>query len=601
MLDASVEVRSAIIYATLIEVAALIPVFFLGGLSGAFFRPLAISFSLAILASMVVALTVTPALSLILLRNVKLERRESPIVPRLKRGYERVLRKIVPSPRPVVGALGALLVGGGLIVPTLGQELLPDFKERDFLMHWLTRPGTSHQEMVRITEAVSPELRDIPGVQNFGAHIGQALIADEVVGIDFGENWISVDPSVDYDATVAAVQSTVNGYPGLYRDVQTYLKERIREVLTGSSDAIVVRVYGHDLDLLDEKAHEIEERMGSIEGLENLHVELHVKIPQLRIEPDFAALEQHRLKPGDVRRAVAAVVAGEEVGDIFRNGRAYDVQVWGTPESRDSVDDIDRLLLDTSSGEQVPLSEVANVFIEPVDNTIERENQSRRLDISANVSVRDIGTISEEVEEAVASVELPLGFSTQIVGEYEERQKAEAALLRWALLSAAIIFILLYVSYGSMRLAVLSALCLPSALVGGLAVAVLSGGVLSLGSLVGFLTVLGIAARNGIMMVNHLQHLERHEGVPFGLDLVLRGARERLSPILMTALSTGLALLPLAIAGDVAGHEIEHPMALVILGGLVTSTLVNLFLVPALYLRFAPSGSRGRKGVAVAA
>ncbi|MGI9607630.1 MAG: efflux RND transporter permease subunit, partial [Acidimicrobiales bacterium] len=359
ILEASLEVRKVIVYSTLIEVAALIPVFFLEGLSGSFFRPLALSFALAIFASTVVALTVTPAMSYILLRNAPLEKRESPLLPLLKRGYNKVTTRTVRSPRPAYGAVAAMFLAGALVVPTLGQELLPDFKERDFLMHWLTRPGTSQPEMQRITEQVSPELRDIDGVRNFGAHIGQALIADEVVGIDFGENWVSVDPSVDYDKTVDTIQTTVDGYPGLFRDVQTYLKERIREVLTGSSDAIVVRIYGPDLEILDEMAHDVEDRLAQIDGLTDLHVELHVKVPQLAIEVDLPRAAQHGLKPGDVRRAVATVVGGEEVGDIFRDGQAFDVQVWATPEARDAPDDIARMLIDTPNGDQVMLGDVA--------------------------------------------------------------------------------------------------------------------------------------------------------------------------------------------------------------------------------------------------
>ncbi len=590
ILGASLEVRSAIVYATMIEVAVLVPVFFLEGLSGAFFRPLAVSYALSILASMIVALTVTPALSYLLLRNAPLERRQSPLVPWLRRGYGRIVAAMVRGPKPGYAAVGVLVLAGMFVTPALGQELLPSFKERDFLMHWLARPGTSQPEMQRITTAVSPELREIEGVRNFGAHIGQALIADEVVGIDFGENWISVDESVDYDLTVDRIQATVDGYPGLFRDVQTYLKERVREVLTGSSDAIVIRVFGPDLDVLSDKAHEIEEHLQAVEGLTDLHVELHVKVPQLRIEVDLDQAAALSVKPGEVRRAVATMVAGEEVGDIFRDGRAFDVQVWSTPETRHSVDAIQRLLIDTPAGPQVPLSELASVELVPTDNSIERENQSRRLDVSANVGGRDLGSIARDVESIVEDIEMPLGFSTEIIGEYQERQETQQSLLRHSSLAVIAVFLLLLISFANWRLAILAMVCLPSALVGGVLAAWLTGGIVSLGSLVGFLTVLGIAARNGIMMINHFQHLEREEGMTFGPELVRRGAEERLAPILMTALTTGLALLPLVIAGNVAGHEIEHPMAIVILGGLVTSTFLNLFVVPSLYLRFAKSG-----------
>ena len=274
ILDASLEVRSAIVYATLIDVAALIPVFLIGGLSGAFFQPLAISYGLAVLASMVVALTVTPAMAYILLRNAPIERRESPLVGKLQNAYARVLNGIIARQRVAWSGAGAVVLAGAIALPGLGQSLLPDFKERDFLMHWLTTPSASHPEMVRITTQASVELRQVPGVLNFGAHIGQAEAADEVVGMYFGENWISIDPAVDYEDTVAAVQSVVDGYPGLQRDVQTYLKERIREVLTGSSEAITIRIFGAELDVLREKAEELHEALEPVPGLIDLHVQL---------------------------------------------------------------------------------------------------------------------------------------------------------------------------------------------------------------------------------------------------------------------------------------------------------------------------------------
>jgi Cu/Ag efflux pump CusA len=337
ILEASFEVRHAIIYSTLIEIIALLPVFVMEGLSGAFFKPLALSYALAVAASTVVALTVTPAMSFILLRNVPLEKRESPLIRWLHHGYDAVLARIVKTPRTANATVGVIVLAGLMVLPQLGQSLLPSFKERDFLMHWLTKPGTSWPEMNRITIQGSKELRAIPGVRNFGAHIGQALIMDEVVGMYFGENWISVDPSVDYDETVNKIQATVDGYPGLFHDVLTYLKERIREVLTGTSEAIVVRIYGHNLDLLHKKASEVRDALEGVEGLIDLHVELHEEIPQIEVKVDLEKAQRYGLKPGDVRRAATTLIAGEEAGDIHAAQRTYDVQVWSIPESRDSL------------------------------------------------------------------------------------------------------------------------------------------------------------------------------------------------------------------------------------------------------------------------
>jgi Cu/Ag efflux pump CusA len=309
----------------------------------------------------------------------------------------------------------------------------------------------------------------------------------------------------------------------------------------------------------------------------------------LDVEVDLEKAQLYGIKPGDVRRAVATLVASEEVGDIFKGGKAYDVHVWSTPETRDDLTSIRRLLLDTPEGGHVTLSEVADVRMTPTPNAILREDLARRLDVGANVEGRDLGSVVRELESRLEEIDFPLEYNAELLGEYTERQGAQSRILIYAIAAAIGIFLLLQVSFGNWRLATLSFLTLPMALVGGVLAAFASGGIISLGSLVGFLTVLGIAARNGIMLISHFQHLEEHEGETFGPGLVLRGARERLAPILMTALASALALLPLVIAGEIPGHEIEHPMAVVIMGGLVTSTLLNLFVVPSLYLVFGRS------------
>ena len=595
ILEASLEVRGAIVYASLIEMTALIPVFFMEGLSGAFFRPLAQAYVVATFVSPIVALTATPALVMVLLGSIsELQDRVSPILPWLFRVYDRMLRPLVRTPAPAYAFFVILMIAGIVIWPLMGQELLPSFKERDFLMHWLTKPGTSHPEMVRITTQSSVELRQVPGVRNFGAHIGQALLMDEVYGIYFGENWVSVDPSVDYDTTLDSIQGVVDGYPGLYRDVQTYLKERIREVLTGTSHPVVIRIYGQDMDVLRAQAETVREKLSHIEGLTDLHVEFLVDVPQVEIEVDLVKAQQYGLKPGDVRRSAAYLIAGEEVGDIHVANRTYDVNVWSTPETRHSLTSILQLPIDIPGGGTVPLSEVADVRIVPTPNSIQHEGLARRINVEADVHGRDLGSVVKEVNDAIDEIEFPLGYYPELVGEYAERQAASERLMIAGIFATIVIFFILRVTLESWRLAIMSFLSLPVAMVGGvLAAYFISGAVLSLGSLVGFLTILGVAARNGIMLISHYQHLEEFEGETFGPELILRGARERISPIMMTALTAGLALVPLVIAGNIPGHEIEHPMAIVILGGLVTSTLVNLFIIPILYLRFGKGFSRG--------
>ena len=586
VLEASLEVRQAIVHATLIDAVVVVPIFFIGGLSGAFFQPMALAYGLAVLASMVVALTVTPAMCLLLLATAPLSHREKPLVRWLQGMYDRVLARIIQRPRPVFIGTAVVMVVGFAVLPMLGESLFPHFKERDFLIHWITKPGSSVVEERRIVTRLSKELRAIPGVRNFGSHIGQALLADELNGVNFGESWISVDPAADYDETIASIEDVVYGYPGLFHNVETYLNERIDEVLSGSSQTFVVRIYGPDLKVIHTKAEEVEDSLRGIPGIVDLNVQLQSEVPQIQVEVDLAAAQRYGLKPGDVRRASGTLLAGEEVGDIFRDGRAYDVNVWSTPATRRSLTSVRNLLLDTPSGGHVRLGDVAGVRILPAQSVIYRENDSRRIDVGAEVTGRDLGAVADEVEDRLERIQFPLGYRAVVLGEYTEREAASNRLLAFAIAAGLGVFLILLASFENTRLAILGFLTLPSALVGGLLAVAFTGEVISLGSLVGFLTVFGIAARNQIMLISHYQHLERYEGETSGAALALRGARERLSPILMTALATGLALVPLVISGDIPGHEIEYPMAIVILGGLITSTLLNLFVVPSLYLRF---------------
>jgi CzcA family heavy metal efflux pump len=593
ILHASLEVRGAIFYATLINVVAVVPVLFVGGLTGSFFQPLALSYALAVLVSMVVALTVTPALSLILLSRGGLRRREPLLVRGLKRGYGAVLSRVIRRPATAFLTVAAVLLMGLAVVPRLGEELFPGFKERDFLMHWITAPGTSIPEERRIVTRASRELRAQPGVRDFGSHIGQAFLGEEIAGANFGENWVSVDPKADYDKTVQRLHDVASLHPGLYRNVQTYLRERIDEVLVGESEPIVVRVFGDDLGVLRRTANRISRSLSTIDGMEGLHTSLQAEVPQIDVRVKLGVARRYGVKPGDVRRAAGTLVAGEEVGDMFQHGVSTNVMVWSLPATRNSLTAIRNLPIDTPEHGQVPLATLADVAIHPTPNVIQRENASRRIDVGADLpKSRDLGAVTHDIQSRLDHMKLPLGYHAELLGEAAERKSAQRRLLTFAIGAALSIFLLLQVAFGSWRLAAVLFFTLPMALVGGLLAAYAGIGEISLGALIGFYTVMGIAARNGIMMITHFQHLERHEGEPFGPALVMRGARERLSPILMTALATGLALLPLVLSGDKPGQEIEHPMAIVILGGLATSTLLNLFVVPVLYLRFGRGAVR---------
>ena len=344
-------------------------------------------------------------------------------------------------------------------------------------MHWLTEPATSTAEEYRISVEACQELQEIPGVRNCGAHIGQAFLSDEPYGVYFGENWVSVDPSVDYDTTLNSIQGVVDGYPGIHRDVQTYLKERIREVLTGSSGGIVVRINGPDLATLREQADAILALVEQIDGVVEPHVSLQSDTPQIDVEVDLEKAKLYGLKPGDVRRASAVLVAGEEVGDIFQSGRAFDVQVWSTPETRNSLTSMEELPIDTPSGEVIELGEVADVRIAPAPNSIKRENLTRYIDVEANVSGRDLGSVAREVDDILANYEFPLEYRAEALGEFQERQSAQRRMALLEIISALGIFLLLQASFRSWRLATLSFLTLPIALMGGVLAALAGGGV----------------------------------------------------------------------------------------------------------------------------
>ncbi|MBV8558878.1 MAG: efflux RND transporter permease subunit, partial [Planctomycetaceae bacterium] len=589
VLNASLEVRSAVVYASLIVILVFLPVFFLEGLAGSFFRPLALAYVLAIVASLLVALTVTPALSLMLLTGATSRHRDSPLVRVLKWVYRGILPAIARRPTLAVLVLAAAFAATGSAVIGLGEEFMPNFQENDFLMHWIEKPGTSLEAMRRITVNASKELRAVPGVRNFGAHIGRAEVADEVVGPNFTELWISVDPTHDHARAMAEVQAVVDGYPGLFHDVLTYLKERIKEVLTGAGATVVVRIFGPDLAVLREKAREVETVMEGIAGVTSLKVEPQVVVPQLdvRLRPEAAA--RLGLTPGDVRRSATTLVQGAKVGEVYRDQKIFDVFVWGVARVRDDVAALRDLPIETPLGTHVPLGDVADVALVPAPNEIKREGASRRIDVTCNVQGRDLGSVARAIERRVRELPFAREYHPEFLGEYAAREESRRRLMALAALSLVGVLLVIQSDFRTVRLTALVFLTLPFALIGGVFGAVLGGGILSLGSLVGFVTVLGIAARNGIMLVSHYRHLEEEEGETFGPGLVIRGSEERLAPILMTALATGLALVPLALAGTKPGHEIEHPMAVVILGGLVTSTVLNLFLMPALYLAFGHS------------
>lgn len=591
ILETSAGTRGAIFFATLITLLALLPVFFMEGISGALFQPAAISYALAVLTAMAVALVITPALSLILLSNAPLERRKSPMVSWLQRGYERILGRTAESPRLAYVAIVVFIVAGVLLLPLVERDqVLPSFREPYLTIQLEAEPGTSLPAMNNIVTQASTELRGVPGVRDVGAHIGRAVFGDRVVGINFAELWVSIDPQADYDATVASVQRLVNGSTGLDRHVSTYLQQITGQQQTSTDHALTVRVLGEDHTVLREQSEKLLPVVAGVNGVVDPQVLYPVEEPTLEIEVDLASAQRYGVKPGDVRRAAATLLSGLQVGSLFEEQKVFDVVVWGAPEIRESVEDVNNLLIDTPGGGHVRLQEVAEVRLASSPTVIKREGISPYIDIGFNVQGRNISVVADDVQGAIRNYGFPLEYHAVVLGDFAARQAAQQRILISGIMVVFGVFLLLQASFRSWRLAFVMLLATPAALSGGVLASLLgSGSPLLMGLLAGLLAVLGITLRNTTMLVSHFQHLEDQEGEAFGPQLVQHGAQERLAPILTSVLATGLALLPFVLFGNIPGHEIVRPIALTVLGGLVTSTLFNLFVVPALYLRFGAS------------
>ncbi len=592
IVHASLEVRGPLLYATLIIAVATVPVFFLHGLTGSFFRPLAASYLLAVLASMAVALVVTPALALLLLSRAPLERRESPLARWLGRGHAAALQRLVSRPRLAFAAVGVIALAGLAMLPQLGgRSMLPSLQDRNLLIHWESTPGISQPEMSRITARATRELRSVPGVRDVGAHVGRAITSDQVVNVNSAELWVDVDPRADYGRTVAAVRQVVDGYPGLAHNLATYPEEQIRQAQTGANEPVVVRIFGEDLRVLGGKAEEVRRALAGVDGIVSPRVDAQAVEPTVEVEVDLAAAQEQGIKPGDVRRAAAVQLSGVTVGNLFEQQKVFDVTVWSAPPTRHSPTSVENLLIDKPDGDgQVRLGDVAEVRLAPTPNVIRHDAVSRYVDVAAGVRGRSLSAVTHDVEQRLRSIQFPLEHHAEVLGASAKRRDARQQTLSVTVAAAVGILLLLQAAFGSWRLAALVFLTLPLALVGGaLAALVLTGGAItSLGTLAGFFTILGLAARNSVLLIRHYQRLEQQEGEEFGAGLVLRGSRERLLPIALTALTVGLPLLPLVLLGSIPGLEVVRPLAVVILGGLLTSTLVSLLIVPFLYLRFAP-------------
>jgi Cu/Ag efflux pump CusA len=590
--DAVLESRSPIVYATFIILVALVPLLFIAGIASAFLPSLTFAYAVAILASLIVSVTVAPALAVLVLSAAPGERRESPVLRRLRMAYRSAMDRFLARMRPLwvtvgVMVVAAAVVAGLAIAPANADGLLPTFRQRDLLIHWDGAPGISHPEMTRIVSRATAELRGIPGVRDVGAHVGRAIMSDQRASVNTGEIWVSMDRSADYDQTLAAIKSTVDGYPGLGRSVTTYPADRIAEVFGEGERDVAVRIYGQDLAVLETKAEAVRSAIAEVGGIQSPSVTTPITEPTVEIEVDLQKAAGAGLKAGDIRRAATSLLSGILVGNLFEEQKVFEVVVWGTPEHRQSLSSIQDLLIDSPNAGLVRLGDVADVRVGASPSVIEREGVMRYLDVTADVRGRDLGAVLADVRTRVAGIPYDIEYHAEVRSAALIRQDEQNRLVAVGIGGVILMLLLLQAAFSTWRLAVLILLAMPAAASGGLLAALATGQLATLGTLAGFILVVAIAIRHAVALIDRFRRLEDAGGS--GADVAVSGVQERFVPIVTTTLATAVFALPFVVLGDVAGLEIMRPMAIFVLGGLVSSTLLILFIVPSIYLLSGPS------------
>jgi CzcA family heavy metal efflux pump len=587
VLAASLEVRTAVVYATFIVTLVFVPVFFLSGLQGRLFAPLGYAYVLAVMASLAVALTVTPALSLLLLPKAG-EAKEPPLLRCMQVGYERLVRRLDRELALVLTSVVLLLAWAVWAFGSFGGEFLPELRENHFVVHMRGLPGTSLGQSLDAGAAVTHALRTNPGILSVAQQAGRAELGEDTWGVEYSE--IEVDlkrlKAEEAEQVEQFMHSTLRDqFAGYSFEMLPFLSERIKETLSGAIAAVAVKVYGDDLEAVDRAAEEIARVLSTIRGADNVHPEPQIGQPELVIRVRHEDAARHGLRATQILDAIHAAYQGAEAGQTYERNRVIDLVVLLDPAIRSNPQAVAELWINVPGG-RVQLKQVADVFLSDGRFLVAHEGGMRRQLVTCNVTGRDVESFVAEAERRVRELSLPEGVSFIFTGEHEAKRTAQLELTLFSLAAGAGVLLLLWIVFGSFRLLLMILANLPFALVGGVAAVYMAGGILDVGSLVGFVTLFGITTRNGIMMVSHWQHLHDEEGMAWGPELVFRGAGERLAPVLMTALVTALGLLPIALGSGEAGREIEGPMALVILGGLVTSTSLNLLVLPVLYRRF---------------
>lgn len=594
VLHASLEVRSAVVFATFIVMLIFLPVLNLPGVGGRLFAPLGIAYILAVLASLAVALTLTPAMALALLPRGLLPAREPRLVSRLKAGYAALLSMVERRSGAVLVTVALLCAAALAVLPLLSGSFIPQLREGHYIVHMGLEPGTSLAESMRIGARVSDALMQVPGVRLVAQRAGRAAEVVDPTGVQLSEFEVDLRPmsASDQDLALYRIRQALSRFPGISTSVNTFLVERIDEVISGATAPVVVNVFGNDLDVIDRTAQEIARLLATIPGAASVRVESPPGIPQLDVRLKPEELSRWGLRPVEVLDTIQAAYDGVTVSQIHEGSRSYDVTVALSPSARRRPTDIGALMIRNTDGLAVPLRSLATIRQVAGRYQIAHQEGQRVQTVSVTLGSRPAGDFVREARARLArEMQMPAGVYAVFGGESEARAQSQRDLLVYGAISLVGIALLLFLALRSRRGVVLVMANLPFALVGGVCSVLLSGGNLSLGSMVGFVTLFGISLRNSIMLISHYEHLVRVDRRPWDAQTAVRGASERLVPILMTALVTALALLPLAVTSGAAGNEIEGPMAIVILGGLVTSTVLNLIVLPTLALRYGHFGS----------
>lgn len=584
--DASKEVRMPILNSTLIIVASFVPLFFLSGMEGRMLAPLGIAFIVALCASTVVALTLTPVLCSYLLGSKKNENKleKEPFIARkLKEGYTKILALTLRNKKVVLLITGIAMVGAIVIFSTLGRSFLPPFNEGSFTVSVSTLPGISLDESDKVGRMVEEALLTIPEIQTVGRKTGRAELDEHALGVNVSEVEAPfVLNKRSKDEVLAEIREKMKNVPGVNVEVGAPITHRIDAMLSGTRASIAIKLFGTDLNRMFSIGNQIKGAIQDVEGIADLNVEQQVERPQLKIEPKREVLAKYGLSLPEFAEIVNVMLAGEVVSQVYEGNKAFDLTVKVNDESRETAERIKNLIVD-AKGRKVPLSNIAEITSSVGPNTINRENVARKIVVSANVAGRDLLGVVNDIQKIVdEKIELPEGYHVEFGGQFESEQAASRTLLITSIFSILVIFLLLFNQFRSVTQSVVILLNLPLALIGGVLVIWFTGGVVSIPAIIGFISLFGIATRNGMLLISRYNDLQS-EGMS-AFDSVMYGSADRLNPILMTALTSGLALIPLAIGGDLPGNEIQSPMAMVILGGLFTSTLLNGFIIPIMYL-----------------